>query len=87
MGLSNSDAVSVAVVFTGLPMDRDEVEEALEAVSGPDSEIIGAGSGMGRCHLHLEIEASMASGPALDRLHAVLAELAIEAYATVNVSD
>jgi hypothetical protein len=77
----------VEIVFAGLPIDRDEVEEALEAAFGPDGEITGAGSGMGRCHLDLEIEASLGSGPALDRLHAVLAELGVEAYATVNVSD
>jgi hypothetical protein len=85
--LEGSDTVFVEIVFTGLPIDRDEVEEALEVAFGPDGEITGAGSGMGRCHLDLEIKASLGPGPALDRLHAVLAELGVEAYATVNVSD
>jgi len=42
---------------------------------------------MGRCPLDPEIKASLGSGPALDRLHAVLAEPGVEAYAMVNVSD
>lgn len=77
----------VEIVFAGLPVDRDEVEEALDAAFGPDGEITGAGTGMGRCHLDLEIGASLAPGPALDRLHAVLAGLGVEACATVNVRD
>ncbi|MGC9669796.1 hypothetical protein ACNTMW_25035 [Planosporangium sp. 12N6] len=36
----------VEIVFAGLPIDRDEVEEALDAAFGPDGEITGAGSGM-----------------------------------------
>jgi hypothetical protein len=79
--------VFVEIAFAGLPIDRDEVEDALEAAFGPDGEVTGAGAGMGRCHLDLEIGASLASGPALDRLHAVLTGLGVEAYATVNVRD
>lgn len=41
----------IEIVFTGLPIDRDEVEEALEAAFGSDGEITGAGNGMGRRHL------------------------------------
>ncbi|MFJ9870258.1 hypothetical protein [Streptomyces sp. NPDC101165] len=77
----------VEIVFTGLPIDRDEVEDALEAVLGPDDDITGAGIGMGRCHLDVEIEASLDPGLALDRLRAALAELGVEACATFNVSD
>jgi hypothetical protein len=79
--------VFVEIVFTDLPIDRDEVEEALDAALGPDGEITGAGSGMGRCHLDLEIEPGLSAGPTLDRLRAVLTELGVEAYATFNVSD
>lgn len=32
----------VEIVFTGLPIDRDEVEEALDAAFGPDGEITAA---------------------------------------------
>ena len=77
----------VEVVFTGLPIDRDEVEEALEAAFASDGEITGAGSGMGRCHLDLEIEASVDPEAALDRLRGVLSDLGIEEHATLNVSD
>ncbi|MER5531202.1 hypothetical protein ABT075_42610 [Streptomyces sp. NPDC002677] len=77
----------VEIVFADLPIDRDEVEEALEAAFGPDGEITGAGSGMGRCHLDLEIDENLDPGQALDRLRAVLAELGVEKHATVNVSD
>ncbi|MGV9652712.1 hypothetical protein [Streptomyces sp. NPDC003554] len=45
----------VEIVLVGLPIDRDEVEEALEAAFELDGEVTGAGSGMGRCHLDLEI--------------------------------
>jgi hypothetical protein len=57
-GLEERSTVFVEIVFTGLPIDRDEVQEALEATLGPGGEITGAGSGMGRCHLDLEIQAS-----------------------------
>ncbi|GAA3834152.1 hypothetical protein [Streptomyces chiangmaiensis] len=77
----------VEVVFTGLPIDRDEVEEAFEAALGPDGEITGAGTGVGRCHLDLKIVAGTESGRALDRLRAALAELGVAALATFNVSD
>ncbi|MFJ8020369.1 hypothetical protein [Streptomyces sp. NPDC096311] len=75
------------IVFTGLPINRDEVEEALEAAFGSDSETTGAGNGRGRCHLDLEIGAGLAPGPAAERLRAVLTGLGIESCATVNVSD
>lgn len=45
----------VEIVFVGLPIDRDDVEEALETAFELDGEVTGAGSGMGRCHLDLEI--------------------------------
>ncbi|MFE3497654.1 hypothetical protein ACFXOS_32065 [Streptomyces sp. NPDC059175] len=45
----------VEIVLVGLPIDRDEVEEDLETTFAFDGEVTGAGSGMGRCHLDLEI--------------------------------
>ncbi|GHA58005.1 hypothetical protein GCM10010303_82130 [Streptomyces purpurascens] len=48
----------VEIVFVGLPIDRDDVEEALETAFELDGEVTGAGSGMGRCHLDLEIAES-----------------------------
>ncbi|MEU9546834.1 hypothetical protein [Streptomyces mirabilis] len=77
----------VEIVFAGLPIDRDEVEEALDSAFGPDGEITGAGSGMGRCHLDLEIEESLDRGLALERVHSVLAGLGVQEHATLNVSD
>lgn len=44
----------VEIVFVGLPIYRDDVEEALETAFELDGEVTGAGSGMGRCHLDLE---------------------------------
>jgi hypothetical protein len=79
--------VFVEIVFTGLPIDRDEVEDALEAVLGPDGEITGAGSGMGRCHLDVEVEACLDPGLVLDRLRAALTGLGVDGYATFNVSN
>ncbi|MFD8720028.1 hypothetical protein ACFV2H_18935 [Streptomyces sp. NPDC059629] len=74
------------IVFTGLPIDRDEVEEALEAAFGPDGEITGAGNGMGRCHLDLEIEETVDRDVALERVRSVLAGLGVQEYASLNVS-
>lgn len=77
----------VEIVFVGLPIDRDEVEEALEAAFGVDGEVTGAGSGMGRCHLDLEIAAGLDKTSALERLQSVLSELGITECATLKVSD
>ncbi|MFD9390400.1 hypothetical protein ACFWBB_06575 [Streptomyces sp. NPDC060000] len=48
----------VEILFVGLPIDRDDVEGALETAFELDGEVTGAGSGMGRCHLDLEIAES-----------------------------
>ncbi|MFC1406952.1 MULTISPECIES: hypothetical protein [Streptacidiphilus] len=77
----------VEIVFVGLPIDRDEVEEVLEAAFELDGEVTGAGSGMGRCHLDLEIEEDSDPAAALDRLRAVLSELGVVDCATLNVSE
>lgn len=45
----------VEIVFVGLPIDRDEAEEALEAAFEFDGEVTGAGSGMDGCHLDLQV--------------------------------
>ncbi|OLZ58515.1 hypothetical protein [Amycolatopsis keratiniphila] len=71
----------VEIVFVGLPIDRDEVEEALES----EFEVTGAGSGMGRCHLDLEIVEDTTA--ALERLRAVLSDLGVADCATLNVSE
>ncbi|MGC9542507.1 hypothetical protein [Streptomyces sp. UG1] len=74
----------VEIVLTDLPIDRDEVEEAWEAAFASHGEITGAGSGMGRCHLDLEIETSVAPGTALDRLRGVLADLFSVEFSVLN---
>ncbi|MFD8691670.1 hypothetical protein [Streptomyces sp. NPDC059651] len=76
----------VEIVFVGLPIDRDEVEEALETAFEYDGEVTGAGSGMGRCHLDLEITGNLDASTALERLRGVLSELGIAEYAALNVS-
>jgi hypothetical protein len=84
-GLEWRAAVFVEIIFVGLPIDRDVVEEAVETAFEPDGEITGAGTGMGRCHLDLEIEECPDPDAALDRR--VLVDLGVEQYATLNVSD
>ncbi|WP_327092547.1 hypothetical protein OIE66_18505 [Nonomuraea sp. NBC_01738] len=75
----------VEIVFVGLQIDRDEVEEALEIAFGDDGEVTGAGSGMGQCHLDLEIEERADRDEALRRLERVLAELGASESAQVFV--
>jgi hypothetical protein len=77
----------VEIVFVGLPIDRDEAEEALEAAFERDGEVTGAGSGRGRCHLDLEVAESSDPAAALERLRPVLAELGVADCATLNVSE
>ncbi|WTX00097.1 hypothetical protein OG216_45125 [Streptomycetaceae bacterium NBC_01309] len=77
----------VEIVFVGLPIDRDDVEEALEAAFELDGEVTGAGGGMGRCHLDLEIAEGADPAAALERLRRVLSELGVAAYATLHVGD
>ncbi|MFE7788770.1 hypothetical protein [Streptomyces sp. NPDC057460] len=77
----------VEIVLVGLPIDRDEVEEALEAAFSLDGEVMGAGSGMGRCHIDLEIAEGSEKAAVLDRLRALLSELGVIGCATFNVSD
>lgn len=76
----------VEIVFVGLPIDRDEVEEALEAAFELDGEVTGAGSGMGHCHLDLEVAESLEAAVALERLQRVLSKLGVAGCATMNVS-
>ncbi|MFG3063427.1 hypothetical protein ACGFYM_33320 [Streptomyces sp. NPDC048231] len=77
----------VEIVLVGLPIDRDEVEEALEAAFELDGEVTGAGSGMGRCHLDLEFVESLTTTVALARLRAVLSDLGVADCATLNVRE
>jgi hypothetical protein len=79
--------VFVEIVFVGLPIDRDEVAEALEAVFELDGKVTGAGSGMGRCHLDLEIVEGSDTTAALERLRAVLSDLEVADCATLNISE
>jgi hypothetical protein len=79
--------VFVEIVLVGLSIDRDEVEEALEAAFELDGAVTGAGSGMGRCHLDLAIAEDSDPAVALERLRAVLSELGVADCATLNVSE
>lgn len=72
----------VEIVFVGLPIDRDEVEEALES----EFEVTGAGSGMGPCHLDVEVVEGSDTTAALERLRAVLSDLGVADCATLNVT-
>jgi hypothetical protein len=79
--------VFVEIVLVGLPIDRDEVEEALEAAFERDGEVTGAGSGMGCCHLDLELAEDSDPAAALERIRAVLSELGVADRATLNASE
>lgn len=77
----------IELVFTALPIDRDDVEEALETAFAPNGEVTGAGTGMGQCHLDLEIDAGLDPDEALTRLDTVLTELGVETHTKVYVRD
>jgi len=79
----------VEIVLTGLPdhLDRDDVEDALAEAFGPDGEITGAGVGMGRCHLDLELEPGLDRDEVLAQVRAVLAELGLASLAKLTVSE
>ncbi|MEU1089954.1 hypothetical protein ACFYPN_07940 [Streptomyces sp. NPDC005576] len=77
----------VEIVFVGLPIDRDAVEEAMEVALELDGEVTGAGSGMGRCHLDFEVAEDSDPAAAMERLRAVLSELGVSECATLNVSE
>ncbi|MDX2549032.1 hypothetical protein ACOT81_03460 [Streptomyces sp. WI04-05B] len=59
-GFRGRTGAFVEFVFVGLPIDRDDVEEAQETAFELDGEVTGTGSGTGRCHLDLEIAESRA---------------------------
>ena len=79
----------VEIVLTALPdhLDRDDVEDALAEAFGPAGEITGAGVGMGRCHLDLEVAPGLDRDEALARVRAVLAELGLAPLAKLTASD
>ncbi len=76
-----------ALLLAGSPVDRDEVEDALEAAFGGSGEVTGAGAGMGRCHLDLKVEDGVGRGEALRRVDSVLAELGVTKFAQGFVRD
>ncbi|WP_369242099.1 hypothetical protein AB5J56_44345 [Streptomyces sp. R21] len=67
----------VEILFVGLTIDRDNVEEALEAAFEDDGETAGPGGGTGRCHLDLESADPVASSEVPRRLEGVLVELGV----------
>jgi hypothetical protein len=77
------------IVLSELPIDRDEVEEALEEEFAADGEITGAGAllGKARCHLDLEVEPAVGEEAALKRVWDVLAALGVDYCTQINVSD
>ncbi|MGW1881206.1 hypothetical protein [Streptomyces sp. NPDC001970] len=75
------------IVLKELSLDRDEVEDALTEAFAGDGEITGAGSGMGRSHLDLEVAAGVDRGEAVERVRAALAALGIEGSAEIIVRD
>jgi hypothetical protein len=65
------------IVFKGLTIDRDEIEDALIEEFATESEepVTGAGTGMGRCHLDLELPDDLVQDTAIERIRRVLADL------------
>lgn len=74
------------IVLPELRVGRDEVEEALEEEFGAEGEITAAGTGMGRCHLDLEVVPELDRDDVLERIREVLDGLEIDEW-KINVSD
>lgn len=74
------------IVLVNLSLDRDEVEERLEEAFKTDGEITGAGTGMGQCHLDLEVVPGLDRDEVLERIREVLDGLEIDEW-KITVSD
>ncbi|MER5458358.1 hypothetical protein ABT008_26670 [Micromonospora sp. NPDC002389] len=77
----------VEIIFSGLPIDRDDLEDALTAEFALDGEVTGAGTGEHGGNLDLEIAESADRTAALERLQKVFVELGIENHVRPIVRD
>ncbi|MGW0504284.1 hypothetical protein [Micromonospora sp. NPDC003241] len=77
----------VEIVFSGLPIDRDDLEDALNEEFKLDGEVTGAGTGVHGSNLDLEIAESADRTAALARMQKVFVELGIENHVRPIVRD
>jgi hypothetical protein len=78
----------VEIIIDGpIPVDRDDVEDALNEAFEGVGEVVGAGSGMGVSDLALEVEPALDRAEALNRVFSVLASLGLGDSVRVRPGD
>ncbi|MGW0575452.1 hypothetical protein ACWD25_05655 [Streptomyces sp. NPDC002920] len=70
-----------------IPVDRDDVEDALNEALAGMGEVVGAGTGESGSNLDVEVEDDMAKEDVLRRIFAVLSELGVGDSARVRPGD
>ncbi|MEU1176629.1 hypothetical protein ABZ464_03090 [Streptomyces sp. NPDC005820] len=89
----NSYPGEVAVDFVEIwldgpiPVDRDDVEDALNEKLSGIGEVVGAGTGESGSNLDVEVEEDVSKKVVLDRIFSVLSELGIGDSARVRPGD
>lgn len=78
----------VEIVLDGpLPVDRDDIEDALNEAFIDTGEVTGAGSGRKGMNLDLEVDESEPKPVVLERVFGVLADLEVGDSARVRPGD
>lgn len=78
----------VEIVLDGpLPVDRDDIEDALNEAFADSGEVTGAGSGRRGMNLDLEVDGSEPRSVVLERVFGVIADLGVGDAARVRPGD
>jgi hypothetical protein len=78
----------VDVYISGsLPLEREDIEDALTSVLGDDGEIVGGGSGLSMVNVDIEVFESGQSGDALKRIALALRGLGLPGDTLLKTTD
>lgn len=70
-----------------IPVDRDDVEDALDVALTGIGEVTGAGTGQGGSNLDVEVDEDVAKNVVLDRIFTVMRDLGVGDSARVRPGD